>query len=448
MTEPVRPEEPEPSEPARPALARRVGLAGAVGIGLASMIGAGVFFVWGPAAAAAGELLLVALALAVVVATLNAFSSAQLAMAHPVAGGAYAFGRRWVGERTGFAAGWLFVTGKTASAAAIASIAAAYLGTMLGAAGFGVRLIAVGLLVLFAAINMTGVRATARVSMTIAAIVIAGLTTWLIAVALGVGAGARAGADSSAGGGAGVDVAALAGDPGGPVGVLQAAALLFFAFAGYARMATLGEEVVAPRRTLPRAILAALAVALALYAAVAIALVSTLGVDRLARAASPLAEAADPAWVPVIAALAVLASLGSLVGILSGLSRTSLAMARERDLPSLLARISARTRAPIVAEAVIASAAIAIVLLLDPAQLVAASSAAVLVYYAIAHLAALRQEAALRWQPRFVAVAGLIGCLALAAALPWSSLLGTAALLAVGFALRGLALRARRGPGS
>lgn len=432
MTESARPES------ARPALARRVGLAGAVGIGLASMIGAGVFFVWAPAAAAAGELLFVALVLAAAVATLNAFSSAQLAMAHPVAGGAYAFGRRWVGERTGFAAGWLFVTGKTASAAAIASIAAAYLGTMLGAAGFGVRLIAVGLLVVFASVNMAGVRATARVSMTIAAIVLAGLAAWIVAAVLGVGADGRVAAE-------------LALSPGiwsalGPVGgVPQAAALLFFAFAGYARMATLGEEVVAPRRTLPRAILIALAVVLALYAAVAIVLVSALGVDRLSRSVSPLAEAAEPEWVPVIAVLAVLASLGSLVGILAGLSRTSLAMARERDLPSLLARISARTHAPIVAEAVIASAAIAIVLLLDPAQLVAASSAAVLVYYAIAHLAALRQEAALRWPPRAVAVAGLIGCLVLAAALPLPSLLGTAALLLVGFALRALALRSRSG---
>lgn len=417
-----------------PALARRVGLAGAVGIGLASMIGAGVFFVWSPAADAAGDQLLIALGLAAVVATLNAFSSAQLATAHPVAGGAYAFGRRWVGERTGFAAGWLFVMGKTASAAAIASVAAAYLGTLVGLEGSGdgeggVRVLAVALLVVFAAVNMSGVRATARVSMTIVGVVLIGLVAWLVAVGVGATGG--------------VEPPMTRFD--GPPNVLQGAALLFFAFAGYARMATLGEEVVAPRRTLPRAILIALAIVLALYAAVALVLVGTLGVERLAESASPLADAADPAWIPAIAVLAGLACLGSLVGILAGLSRTALAMARERDLPVVLARISPRTRAPIVAEAAVALAAIAVVLLLEPEQLVAASSAAVLVYYAIAHLAALRQEVEHRWQPRAVAVAGLIGCLGLAVALPLPSLLGTALLLAVGLGLRALAIRGRHG---
>ena len=147
-----------PAASSSPALKRRIALPGAIGIGLASMIGAGVFAVWGPAAAAAGDGLLIALALAAIVATLNAFSSAQLAMAHPVAGGAYSFGRRWVGPWTGFAAGWLFVTGKTASAAAIASIAAVYLWPAAPTP------VAVGLIVLFAALNMSGVRTTARVS--------------------------------------------------------------------------------------------------------------------------------------------------------------------------------------------------------------------------------------------------------------------------------------------
>lgn len=418
-----------PAEPEPASLVRRIGLPGAIGIGLASMIGAGLFAVWGPATDAARGGLVIALVLAAIIATLNAFSSAQLATAHPVAGGAYAFGRRYVGPWTGFTAGWLFVTGKTASAAAIASIAAAYLYPP------SPTPVAVGLIVVFAALNMSGVRTTARVSIAIVATVLTGLAVVLIAAVSG---GAAADLDPV--------TSILA--PTSAYGVLQGAALLFFAFAGYARMATLGEEVVEPRRTLPRAIFIALGVVLALYAAVAVLLVSTLGVNRLAGSRTPLAELLDPAWTPLVVAIAGIACLGSLVGILAGLSRTSLAMARGGDLPGVLARIWPRTSAPAVAEAIIASLAIVIVVLLEPAQLVAASSSAVLLYYAVAHLSALRQPAAERW--RFgtaVAVAGLVGCVVLVAALPPVSIFGTAVLLAVGLLLRMLAVRRRSAPG-
>ena len=444
---------PTPDPAAHPALARRIGLPGAIGIGLASMIGAGAFFVWAPAAAVAGEWLLLALVLAAVVATLNAFSSAQLAMAHPTSGGAYAFGRRYLGPVPGFTAGWLFVTGKTASAAAIAAVAAGYLGAAAGLDDTATRVLAAALIAAFAALNMSGVRTTARVAIAIVSLVLGGLLVWFVAVALTPPtfgwaelADAAEGAVSVAPAPSSMADAPLALDPTTPLGVLQAAALLFFAFAGYARMATLGEEVRDPRRTLPRAILLALGVVLALYAALALVLVDRLGVAALAASDSPLAAAIDPRWAVPVAALATLACLGSLAGILAGLSRTSLAMARERDLPGVLARVSPRTRAPIVAEAVIALVAIGIVLLLQPAQLVAASSSAVLLYYAVAHASALRQPASERWQPRAVAVAGLVGCVLLVAALPPVSLLGTAALLAVGLALRAVAVRHRRAP--
>ena len=412
-----------------------------------------------------------ALLIAALVATLNAFSSAQLAMAHPTSGGAYAFGRRYVGPWVGFSAGWLFVVGKTASAAAIASVAAAYLGAAIGLDDLQTRLLAAALIAVFAALNMSGVRMTARVAITVVSIVLAGLAAWFVAVALAgpptigwvenlsglPGSGAGDGANEGA-----VSVAIVPPDaalelapttvappvPAGLAGVLQAAALLFFAFAGYARMATLGEEVREPRRTLPRAILIALGVVLALYAALALVLVDRLGVSALAASTSPLADAIDPRWALPIALLAALACLGSLAGILAGLSRTSLAMACERDLPGPLARISPRAGAPVVSEALIAIIAIGIALLLQPAQLVAASSAAVLVYYAIAHVSALRQPAAERWQPRLVAGAGLAGCLVLVASLPAASLIGTAGILVVGLGARLIALRARAATGA
>jgi basic amino acid/polyamine antiporter, APA family len=402
-------------------LERRLGLGSAIWIGLASMLGAGVFFVWSPAAAAAGELLLVSLGIAAVVACLNALSTAQLAMRHPIAGGAYSFGRETIGPWTGFSAGWLFLWGKTASVGAIALIAGGYLWPE------SARLVAVGLVAFFAVVNMTGIRSTAAVSAVLVSIVLAGLTAFVLGIRLSGGTGA------TASGASGIDV----------FGVLQGAALIFFAFAGYARMATLGEEVRNPRRTLPLAILLALGIALFVYANVAVLCLTLLGPTTLAATDSPLAALLGGPWEPVIRTVAGIACLGSLVGILAALSRTGLAMARNRDLPGGLARISARTKAPILAEATTALLAIVGVLTLPPETLVGLSSCAVLGYYGIAHAAAFRQPAEERWLPRAVQVAGLVGCAALALCLPLPAVLTTLAVLAAGLVIRAVAQRRR-----
>ena len=405
-------------------LERRLGLASAIWIGLASMIGAGVFFVWSPAAAAAGQLMLVSLAIAAVVACLNALSTAQLAMRHPIAGGAYSFGRETIGPWTGFSAGWLFLWGKTASVGAIALIAGSYLWPE------SAQLVAVALVTFFAIVNMTGIRSTAAVSAVITTIVLIGLVTFVLGVHFSGGTWGSVFSDAA------VD----------PIGVLRGAALIFFAFAGYARMATLGEEVRNPKRTLPLAILIALGIALFVYANVAILCLMLLGPTTLAATDSPLAALVGGPWDPAVRTVAGIACLGSLVGILAALSRTGLAMARNSDLPGALARISARTKAPVLAEATMAVLAIAGVLLLEPETLVGLSSCAVLAYYGIAHAAAFRQPSDERWLPRAVQVTGLVGCAALAVSLPLGAVLTTLAVLAAGLLLRALRLRTRRVP--
>lgn len=402
-------------------LQRRLGTGGAIVIGLASMMGAGVFFVWAPAADAAGSGLLIGLVIAGLIATLNAFSSAQLAMVHPVSGGTYAYARATVGPWTGFAAGWLFLAGKTASVGAIALIAGGYLWPEQA------RAVAIAAVVVLAVVNMTGIRSTAVVSTVIVTIVLVGIAAILIS-ALGQLPEAPPFAALTA----------------GPFGILQSAGLLFFCFAGYARMATLGEEVRDPHRTLPRAILAALAIVLVIYASIGILSLTVLGPDALAASSAPLADlvgAATPLGA-VVRVVAGIACLGSLAGILAGLSRTSLAMARERDLPPALAFISGRTHAPVVAEATFAVFAIVGILVLDPARLVGFSSCAVLVYYAIAHLSAIRQPAEERWLPRILQVVGMAGCLVLAFTLPWQAIVFAAGVLVVGLGVRMLFTRA------
>ena len=181
---------------------------------------------------------------------------------------------------------------------------------------------------------------------------------------------------------------------------------------------------------------------LVIYAAVGILCVLLLGTDVLAGSAAPgrLTRRRCPPWPVVVRIVAGIACIGSLAGILAALSRTSLAMARERDLPGALGFVSGRTHAPIVAEATFALLAIVGVLVLDPARLVGFSACAVLVYYAIAHLSALRQPAGERWLPHAVQVVGLAGCLLLAFTLPWQALLYVAGVLAVGLVLRAIRL--------
>src|SRR5690349_5309817 len=261
------------------------------------MIGAGVFSAFAPAAAAAGAGLLIGLAIAAVVAYCNATASAQLAAAYPTSGGTYVYGRERLGPWWGFLAGWCFVIGKTASCAAMALTVAAY-----AVPPAWQRPVAVVAVLGLAAVNYRGVTRTARLTRVLVAAVLAALAVVVVACL----AGGRA------------DPAVLTDvrQPSrGVYGVLQSAGLLFFAFAGYARIATMGEEVRDPRRTIPRAITLALAVAVAVYTAVGAGALLVLGPARLAVSAAPLADAVRAAgspWaVPVVVAGGAAAALGA-----------------------------------------------------------------------------------------------------------------------------------------
>lgn len=399
-------------------LVRRLGPLGASAIGLSSMIGAGVFYVWAPAAERAGSWLLVALVIAGTIALLNALVMAQLSLENPVSGGAYRFGQKYVSPRVGFLAGSLFLIGKTSSAGAIALVAARYL------APDQAPIVAAGLVALFVALNITGIRTTAGVSMVVVLLVLGVLVTTL-GVSWPVTTGQFEWVDA------------------GGLGVLQAAGLMFFAFAGYARMATLGDEVKNPRRVLPAVIIGTLLAVLVLYGLIGWVLSATIGVEALASSGAPLAELAPSGLEPVVIAAAALASLGSLAAILAGLSRTSMAMAQGGDLPSRLGFVWSRTSSPVVAELAMGMAAIAVVLLFDPLWLVGASSGAVLSYYAIAHWSATRQPVSERVLPSWLPWVGLVGCAVLVVTLPWQSVIATAVAIVLVLAL--WALRARRG---
>ncbi|WP_328324272.1 MULTISPECIES: APC family permease [unclassified Streptomyces] len=402
-------------------LQRRLGVSDAVVIGLGSMIGAGIFAALAPATHAAGSGLLTGLALAAVVAFCNATSSARLAARYPASGGTYVYGRERLGDFWGYLAGWSFVVGKTASCAAMALTVGSYVRP--GQA----HAVAVAAVVALTVVNYTGVQKSALLTRVIVAVVLAVLAAVVVAALTSATADAarlEVGADATAG------------------GVLQAAGLLFFAFAGYARIATLGEEVRDPARTIPRAIPLALGITLVVYAVVAVAALAVLGPDGLAQAAAPLSDAVRAAGVgrlvPVVRVGAAVAALGSLLALILGVSRTTLAMARDRHLPHALAAVHPRFKVPHRAELLVGAVVAVLAATADVRGAIGFSSFGVLAYYAVANASAWTLTENEGRPNRLVPAVGLAGCLVLAFALPVSSVVSGAAVLAFGAAAYGV----------
>ncbi|WP_285043078.1 APC family permease [Plantibacter sp. LMC-P-059a] len=412
-----------------PGLQRRLGTSAAVFIGLGSMMGAGVFAVFQPAAQVAGAGLLVGLLIAAVVACCNAMSSAQLAAQLPSAGGSYVYGRELIGPWWGFAAGWSFVIGKTASAAAMAVAFAAY-----AAPAEWSRPVAAVAVALVVVTNCMGVTRTA----TATRVIVVGVLLVLAVVVASGAFGPTAGVTGSA---------SLVFDA-GPLAVLQSAGLLFFAFAGYARIATLGEEVRDPARTIPRAIGIAFAVAVVVYAGVAVVALLTLGADGLAQASRPLAAVVEANGWPGASTLvrvgAAAACLGALLAVFAGVGRTAFAMARTGDLPRALDAVHPRFATPYRAELLAGAVVIVLVLLVDLRSAIGFSSFGVLLYYVVANVAALRQTGGHRRYPRAVSVVGAAGCVLLMGTLPPTSVAVGSAVVLLGFAGRAILAPRRR----
>ena len=403
---------------------RRLGTADATVLGLAAMLGTGVFAVWAPAAAAAGPLLLLAVLLAAIVAACNAASTADLALAHPGSGGGYGYGRERLGPGAGRLAGVAFLVGKTSSAAAAAGVFGAYV--------LPSQPLPAAVLVIVAAtvLNVAGVRWTARGAY---ALVGGMLAVLLVVVVIGLLGPDPADVSTLAA----PDAEAVPG-PGGGLGVLTAAALVFFAFDGYARVAMLGEDVREPRRTIRRAVALALGITLMTYLLVAAALLVGLGTDRLATEATPLVTVVDAGETSALGVLvragAAVAAGSALLSVLVAASRTALAMARRGDLPGGLAVVTSRGT-PCRADLAGGLVAIGIAALAGPVAAIALSACSLLVHYAVVNTAALRLAPDERTWSRFTSVLGLLLCVGFAVLLPTRQVLITVGALAVGWML-------------
>jgi APA family basic amino acid/polyamine antiporter len=422
-------------------LRRDVGLWGAVLMGLGSIVGTGVFVSIGIGAGIVGPAIVLAIVLAAFVATANGLSSAQLAASHPVSGGTYEYGYRYLNPTLGFTAGWVFLLAKSASAATAALGFGGYFLNLFGLTDPTLRVaVALAVLVVLTLVTLGGIRRSNRTNTAIVTLTLAALGFFVLAGLPQAISGAAQNFTPFL-----VPQAAE-----GPVqALLHATALMFVAYTGYGRIATLGEEVHDPQRTIPRAIIVTLIVSAALYVTVSFVAVGIVGAAQFAAltdaTAAPLEAIAQTYGIPgaglVLAVGAMTAMLGVLLNLILGLSRVLLAMGRRGDMPAATARIDAASATPRVA-VVVMSVAIGLLVLVGSVKLTWSFSAfTVLVYYAITNLAALRLPRAQRMFPVWIAWAGVVACLFLAFWVEIAVWLVGVAVIAAGLAVRWLALR-------
>lgn len=425
------------NERTSPSLARVVSFWGAVWMGFGSILGTGVFVSLGIATGVVGSGIVFAVALAALVATMNGLSSAQLAAAHPVSGGTYEYGHQFVHPAVGFTAGWMFLAAKSASAATAALGCAGYLLHTLGYADDVTMRIVLALVIvaLLTALVAGGVQRSNRANMAIVALTLVTLIAFVVFGWMSVDNALIAERIGPRTWLAALDT---------PKALLHGTALMFVAYTGYGRIATLSEEVRDPARTIPRAIIATLVVSMLLYLAVSATAVAVVGADAFAAsthaAAAPLEVVARTFSHPQVAWLvatgAVTAMAGVLLNLLLGLSRVLLAMARRGEMPAAFDEISEVTSSPTRAVWAVGGFIAALVLIGDIKTTWSFSALTVLVYYGTTNLAALRLPDEARRYPQWVAATGLVSCVGLAFFIEWQVWLSGLLLLGSGFVLR------------
>tara|TARA_B100001123_G_scaffold285756_1_gene318521 strand:+ start:461 stop:1693 length:1233 start_codon:yes stop_codon:yes gene_type:complete len=390
-----------------PKLQRVIGLPSAVMLGLGSIIGTGLFVSLGIGIDIAGPMVMPAIALAGLVAMCNGLSSAQLAANHPISGGTYEYGHRWLNPTLGFTSGWMFLCAKSASAATAALGFAWYIHPEFALP------VAVTLVVAITLLTITGLQRSNAFNIAIVSLVLMTVTTFVIKSAPALLEHP--------------DRLKPLFDPKRFPDLLQAAALMFVAYTGYGRVATLGEEVQEPRRTIPRAVIITLIISLMLYltvAAVGLAQSEQLGKLANGFGGSLLGK--------IVTGGAAIAMVSVLLNLVLGLSRVVLAMGRRGDLPKATASITESTKVPALATIIVSLLITGLVCLGDMKLTWSFSAFTVLVYYALTNLCAIRLKDEERLYPVWIAYIGFIACLSLAFFVEWRVMITGLGLIALG----------------
>ena len=424
------PSAPSSSSPAHPPDAPNgtLSLFDAVNISLGSIIGAGIFVILGAAAAVAGPALVGSVLIAAGASLLTGLSTAALSRMYPRSGGVYLFAREAISDFAGFLVGWAWLFSNLIGGATVAVGFGHYLSFFFPGlpTAVGVALV----VVLTVLIQLRGAKESSRFNNLLDVVKIAVLLFFSAAAFLHFRA---------------PNFRPFM--PFGVKGLWAGAATMFFAYAGFARVAVVADEIKDPRRNVPRATVLSILISTAIYLVVAVAAVGGAGAALLAKSGSPLADAIESMGLHFGANLVGLGGLAATSSVLLasvwGLSRLAQVMSRHGELPAFVGRGVPRTGVP--RNAVLIGGAVMFVLAFssDLPHIAYISSFSVLLYYAALNLSGLK---VLRGPVRLATAAGFLSCLVLMFSLPKLSwLVGIAAVLlgAAFYGVRTAALKRR-----
>lgn len=402
-------------------LLRVLTLKDAVGVGLGAIIGAGIFVVTGVAAGVSGPAFVLGLLVAGIIAAFNGLSSAQLAAKYPQSGGTYEYGYRLLNPALGFSAGWMFLISKLSAAGVVAIGFGSYFYQLVPVTSpLTISILAV---LLLTGANYFGIKKAGMLNLFIVGVT---LLSMIYLIFSGIPEVRTENFKPFA--------------PFGVSGIAQASALLFFAFTGYARIATLAEEVQHPEKTIPKAVIITIVTAIILYTAVSVVAIGVIGTVRMADSKSPLQLVAEALSTPAINTIILIgastAMLGVLLSQILGVSRMMLAMSRRNDLPPFFQTIHYKYRIPHLGIVITGIVILLLTIIGSFEFILRAATFTILLYYSITNIAALKQPRKEQIYGRLIPVFGLIGCLIMSLSLPFNVIITGIGLLFVGFVIR------------
>ncbi|MBI4021706.1 MAG: amino acid permease [Candidatus Aenigmarchaeota archaeon] len=303
--------------------------------GIGIILGAGIYALIGKAAGVAGNGIWLSFLISALLAALTGLSYAEFSSMFPKAGAEYVYTKRSFGNLAAFVIGWLVIFSGVIGASTVALGFAGYATSL-----FATPLVPVALLLIMALsfIIFWGIKQSTRLAVVFTLIEGAGL---IIIIAIGL---PHLGSVNY------FEFPSVA-------SVFSAAALIFFAFIGFEEMVRLSEETKRPSRTVPRALLTAIAVTTIFYILVALSAVSILSPAELAASSSPMADVAARVLGPqaflLIAVIALFSTSNTVLLMLLAASRITYGIAKDRCMPALLARVHPRRRTPHIAIALV-----------------------------------------------------------------------------------------------
>ena len=378
---------------------RTLTLKSSIYLGLSSMIGAGLFNNIAPTSKISSYGSVIGLLIASSLAIANASSSAQLSSLFPKTGGTYLYAKEVLGRPYDIIAGVVFIIGKTISCIAIALTVGNYLSPVYG------RELGVVLCLLIFLLSFSGINKTAEIA------------KWFVWILFGLLMFYSFSIISTSG----VNYAIPVFNDISFDSILLSASIWFFAFTGYSRLATFGEEVKNPREIIPTAIFTGLGITVLLYLIISWLTLSVVSPEIIMNSSTPLLVAMDVSRFSDFTFLVVFASSIAMVSVflalMPGISRIYVALSRDRILPQAFSKIHKKFNSAYLSEAFVLISVVIGIYIFDVVGSIKTSSFFILIYYTITNLCVIKLDKEKRLYSVVVAYYGFAFCLVLAIAL-------------------------------